>query len=173
MASNTGVGIIGIGNLLASDDGIGIRAVREVSARLTDSRVRVVESERGGMDLLEHLAGLATAVIVDAALTGSRAPGEVTVFSMHSPFAPEACPSLHTIDLPGLLAFGEVMGMPLPHTVRVVTVEAQDIETFRESCTPAVEASLPEVVERILGEIRRAMPDVHLIPGRRETAVVR
>lgn len=159
--------VIGIGNPIASDDGAGVRAVRELKTRLADSRVRVVECERGGLDLLDHLLGLRGALLVDASRTGCRASGAVEVFTLSSPYAPDPSPSLHTIDLAGVLAFGEAMAMPLPREVHVVTVEAEDIETFCESCTPAVAAAIPEAVETLIRLLRRGLPDLKTVSPRR------
>jgi len=156
------VGVIGVGNIFASDDGVGIRALRRFRASVEDERVALIESERGGMDLLDRLEGLDAALIVDAALTELKSPGEVTVFTIPAPFTPGACPSLHTIDLRGLLAFGEAAGMPLPHVVTVLSVEAEDIETFREECTGNVERAIPEVVGILVRELRRILPDLQL-----------
>ena len=162
MPSNARIGLIGIGNTLATDDGAGIQSLGLLRDSLADDRIALVECERGGMALLELLEGFDAAILLDAAQTGYRVPGEVEVFSIRSPFTPGACPSLHTINLRGLLAFGEALGMALPREVTVVSVEARDIETFHEGCTREVEHALREMAEKAHEQIRRVLPDVRL-----------
>jgi hydrogenase maturation protease len=166
------LGVLGIGNTLASDDGVGILAVRGLREFLIDERVVPLECERGGMDLLERLQGFESALIVDAARTGMKSPGEVTLFTFVAPFSGSAGPSLHTIDLAGLLAFGERVGMDLPREVTILAVEAQDFETFHEGCTWMVQRAIPDVVGRLAMEIRRILPDVGLARRRGNEAAI-
>jgi hydrogenase maturation protease len=172
IGADTRVGIIGVGNSYASDDGAGIRALRLFRELVQDARVDLKECERGGMDLLDCLEGLDSAFVLDAALTGVVPPGEIQAHTIPAPFTTGACPSLHTLNLRGLLAFGEATGMSLPRDVTVLSVEAEDIETFREGCTPNVERVLPEVVERLMKEVRRILPDVCVASSRGDAAML-
>jgi Ni,Fe-hydrogenase maturation factor len=99
-------------------------------------------------------------------------PGHISTVAIEPPFTPGLHPSLHTMDLAGLLAFGEALGMRLPCRVRVVTVEAHDLYTFHEACTPPVERAIPAVVDRLLAEIRCDLADLHEITPRNQEAFV-
>ena len=145
--------VIGIGNPIASDDGVGIRAVQDFQNAFADERVTCVVCERGGLELLDLIKGYDAAVIVDAAKTEASAPGEVTTLIVRQPFTPGSHRSLHTMELDSALAFGSLMGMQLPEEVTVLAVEAADIETFHEGCTPEVEAAIPDVVTRLQREV--------------------
>ncbi len=164
------VGVIAVGNIFASDDGVGIQVIRRFGALVSDERLSLGESERGGLDLLDRLEGLASALIVDAGFRGQTRAGEVTSFTYSAPFAPGVCASLHTADLPDLLAFGEAAGMALPEVVTVLSVEAADIETFHEGCTPVVEGAFAGVVDRLVEEVRHLLPDLQFVPCREGAA---
>ena len=150
--------VIGIGNPLASDDGVGIRAIARLRQMISDERISLVESERGGLDLLDLLEGHPTAHIIDAALTGTKPPGTISSFSIRRPFAVEPLPSLHTIGLRTVLAFGTTMGIRLPEEVTVYTVEARDIETFHDGCTPEVEAAIQDLADLLVLELQGILP---------------
>jgi hydrogenase maturation protease len=154
--------VIGIGNPIAGDDGVGIRAVAQLRKTISDERVCIVESERGGLDLLDLLEGHSTAFIIDAALTRAKPPGTISSFGIHRPFVVEPLPSLHTIGLRTVLAFGTAMGIQLPDEVTVYTVEARDIETFREGCTPEVEDAIHDLTDMLLHELRSSLPDLSI-----------
>ena len=145
--------VIGIGNPIASDDGVGIRAVKDFQKTFADERVTCVECERGGLELLDLIRGYDAAVIVDAAKTEASPPGAVTTLVARQPFAPGSHRSLHTMELDSVLAFGSLMGMQLPDEVTVLAVEAADIETFHEGCTPEVESAIPDVVTRLQRQV--------------------
>jgi len=162
-AGTTRVAMIGVGNTLATDDGIGILAVRIIRERFADERLCCLETERGGMDLLDMLTGFDAAVLVDASLSGQGPPGSFHENILRSPFTPATSRSLHTVDLCGLLAFGEAAGLPLPREITILAVEAADIETFGEGCTPEVQRALPRLVERATTLIQGFLPDAGLV----------
>jgi hydrogenase maturation protease len=166
------LGVIGVGNTLVSDDGVGIRVVRTFRGKRVDERVALIESERGGMDLLDRLEGFDYVMIVDAALTGLKAPGEVVVLTIAAPFAVGESRSLHTIDLRGLLAFGEAAGMAMPSEVTVLSIEAGDIETFHEGCTEKVEQAIPGAVAVLEEEVRRILAHPRAVSRCSDSAIV-
>jgi hydrogenase maturation protease len=122
--------------------------------------VACLECERGGLDLLDTLAGFEQAIILDAAQTGSHPPGTILEMTLHAPYLHECSPSLHTIGIGGVLALGETAGVDLPGEVTIYGVEAADIETFGSGCTPAVEASIPRVLTRLRDNLTTLIPDL-------------
>jgi len=48
---------------------------------------------------------------------------------------------------------GRKLGMDMPHEVIIFAIEAKDMETFSEECTPEVEESIPRAVEVVVKEI--------------------
>ena len=152
------VGIIGIGNPLAGDDGVGIESVTLLRHVVTDERVHCMTCERGGLDLLDMMSGHEAVVIVDAAKTGRYPPGAVTSITVRRPFPSTGTLSLHTIDLQALLGFGSMIGMQLPDEVIVYAVETADAESFREGCSPEVRLAIAEVIRHITGQLQRILP---------------
>ncbi|MGA9117585.1 MAG: hydrogenase maturation protease [Bacteroidota bacterium] len=160
--------VLGIGNPLVADDGVGIRVVARLRASLRDQRVGLVESQRGGLELLDHLEGWDRACIVDAAVTGTHPPGEVFRVTMQSPYRPVGFRSLHTLGLDAVLALGSIAGTTLPESVTMYAVEAADIESFGKPCTERVEAAIPVVTSRILSDLLESLPDCDIIHRERD-----
>lgn len=156
--------LVGIGNVLAADDGVGIRILQEFQSRVADERVVCIECERGGLDLLDTLQGFDKGVVIDAARTGHHPCGTVFEFTLRKPFVSDNSPSFHTIGFGGVMALGEAAGMKLPDEITVFGVEAADVETFGSGCTPIVEAAIPDVVARLKSKT------AGLIPGLRFTS---
>jgi len=152
--------IIGVGNLLVADDGVGIRVVRELRRMIDDPRVVCAESERGGLDLLDYLEGMDRGIVVDAAATGVHPPGSITRFTLRQPFIPGGCPSLHALSIDAVLSLGSSAGMPLPDEVILYAVEAADIESFGAGCTGDVEPAIPELVAMVQEDLRTFLPDL-------------
>jgi hydrogenase maturation protease len=141
--------VLGLGNSILGDDGVGIQVAARAREALVGSGVEVDEEHRGGLRLMERLVGYDRAVIVDAIVTGRNPPGTVVRLTtddmptLHSS-------SAHDASLATALRLGEAMGLALPREVRIVAVEAERVLDFSESLTPAVAASVPAAVEAVM-----------------------
>jgi hydrogenase maturation protease len=143
--------ILGLGNPLITDDSIGLRVIEELKSPLADrSDVEVSEDYWGGLRLMERMIGFDRAIVVDAIQTGAP-PGTIHRLT------PDGIPtqrsaSAHDMNLATALEFGRQAGMLLPANegIRLVGIEAEDILTFSEQCTPAVQAAIPRAVEVVL-----------------------
>ena len=143
--------VIGLGNPLVSDDSVGLRVAAELKNLLADRPdVEVGEDYWGGMRLMERMIDFDRAIVVDAICTGA-APG--TIHSLGPDDIPtQKSASAHDVNLPTALEFGRRAGAHLPENcnVRLVGIEAQDILTFSEQCTPDVEAAIPVAVGKVM-----------------------
>jgi hydrogenase maturation protease len=143
--------ILGLGNPLVTDDSIGLRVIEELKPRLADRpEVEVSEDYWGGLRLMERMIGFDRAIVVDAIQTGAP-PGTIHRLT------PDGIPtqrsaSAHDMNLATALEFGRQAGVHLPQNegIRLVGIEAEDILTFNERCTPAVQAAIPRAVEAVL-----------------------
>jgi hydrogenase maturation protease len=132
--------LLGIGNTVLTDDGIGIHAVRLVRQRAENAGVSVKEAEVAGFALLDVLDGYDAVVVVDAVRLADSMPGDVIVVD-----AETMPPSLHLVaghqvDLPTALALGRESGAHMPLRATVVGVQIEDDRTFGMEPTPAVAA---------------------------------
>jgi len=135
--------ILGLGNAILSDDGVGIKVVRHIAKLGAPAGVDLKEAEVAGFALLDLLGGYERAVVVDAIRLRDAQPGEVTVFDADSLEPSLHLVAGHQIDLPAALELGRRLGLPLPESVQIVSVQICDDTTFSEECTPAVTAAIP------------------------------
>jgi hydrogenase maturation protease len=150
--------VVGLGNDLLTDDGVGLYVARHLRSLLDPEQYEVVELSVGGMELVEHLVGYQRAVVIDACRTGRHPAGTLT---RHSPDDFAASPrltSFHTIDFATALELARRLGLDLPETIDLFAVEAEDCETIGEGCTPRVESSIEpaaRAIEQFLQEVRQ------------------
>ena len=135
--------ILGLGNTILSDDGVGIYAVRRVRELVEPSEpIDVEEAELGGFALLDLLEGYRAGVIVDAVEWRSLAPGALRTVDL-AEFMPTArLAAGHQIDLPTALELGKTLGLPMPARVVIVAIQVQDPRLLGEQCTDAVAAAI-------------------------------
>lgn len=145
--------VIGLGNPILSDDGVGIHVVRALGEHLPPE-VDIKEAAVGGMELVEMLLGYERAFIVDAIKTKNGRVGEVYRIGPSEIRPRVQSASLHNISFAEALAFWKsACPTTIPKEIIIYAVEVSDITTFSEKMSPEVERAIPKVVEMIADEI--------------------
>ena len=147
--------VLGMGNTILCDDGIGIYVTQAAAKRCQRDDVDFVETSVGGMRLLDIITGYERIIVVDAIQTTDGKPGDVyrlpandVQTSMHSG-------STHDLSLLGVLNLGRGIGMTLPkdEDFVIIAIEAEEVLTYGEACTSTVDAAIPRAVEAVLAEL--------------------
>ncbi|HXG00429.1 MAG TPA: HyaD/HybD family hydrogenase maturation endopeptidase [Bacteroidota bacterium] len=141
--------ILGVGNLLLGDEGVGVHAARRLAAVPLPSGVEVLDGGTGGFQLLSLFQEYDPIILIDATMDGEP-PG--TVKLLRPKFAGEFPRTLsaHDIGLRDLLETAQLLGS-LP-TLYLITVSIAEIQQMTMELSPPVAASL-KAVERIVMEI--------------------
>lgn len=150
--------ILGLGNPILTDDGVGVCVVREAAARWTHDAgpagesIAFQEACVGGLRLLEVIAGYDRLILVDAIQTADGAAGQVYRLAADDPRASLHAGSTHDLSFRGALAWGRQMGLALPadEAITIIAIEADDVLTFGETLTPATAAAVPVAVAAVL-----------------------
>jgi len=152
------VRIIGLGNSILRDDGVGIYAAREVRRRLADEGhdggVDIVESEVAGFALMELMAGWKQVILIDSIQFDDLKPGTVVRINPDDLHTSLRIRSVHDINLPTALELGRRLGLEMPAELTIFGIQAKDALTFGESLTDAAERGMHEAVDLVLREIR-------------------
>ena len=120
----------------------------------------MVRSFRGGLELLDLVAGFDRAVLVDAIVCDEPVPGRVHELDAAGIAGSARLVGSHEVDLATALELGRRAGLAMPAEVRVIGIEAADVLSFRESLSPAVAAAAAKVARRLHDELsaRREAP---------------
>lgn len=146
--------ILGIGNILLTDEGVGVRVIETLEKRygFSDS-VTLIDGGVMGLNLIGTLVDADHVVMVDA-VRGHGYPG--ALYRLEADEIPEhftAKSSLHEVGFPEILAACRALGK-VPDIV-VVGVEPQDIETPSLDLTPAIQGRMDEITAMVLEELDR------------------
>lgn len=145
--------VLGIGNELARDDGVGVIAARVLQQERLPDGVEVVEGGAGGFDLVFELEGRRRAIIIDAADMGAP-PGTVRGFALDDVETELVTlhASLHQVGLPDVLEIARLVG-PLPD-VWIIGVQPKEVLPGF-GLSPEVGRAIPEIVRKV----REALAD--------------
>lgn len=145
--------VLGMGNPIRGDDGVGIAAMARLKGRIASKAVDIVETSEGGFALLSLISGYESVIIVDAIRTREGVPGDVYRFSREELGCLQTVQVTHNAGVPAVLAWAEEMGIPLPGWMIVYAIEIEDGDTFCEGLSRQVEESIPRVVALIEQDI--------------------
>lgn len=149
--SMSGCVIIGIGNPIKSDDGVGVEAVRYLEGRLPGD-VELVEGSVYCADLFGFLEGRSKAIFIDAIDTGEE-PGAIFRFSPDQVrHRKSGIPmSVHDFGPYELIATARLMGQ-CPEDIIFITVQVKSVE-LGEELSEEVRAAIPRIHELVLEEL--------------------
>jgi hydrogenase maturation protease len=144
--------VLGLGNLVMSDDGAGVRVVQHLSNwyRFPEGVV-LLDGGTLGLDILPRLEGIDRLLVVDAVDNG-KAPGElIRLAGDEVPVALATKLSPHQMGLKDLLAVADLQGI-LPPEIVLAGVQPGNIEMSME-LSDEVEASITGLAELVLSEL--------------------
>jgi hydrogenase maturation protease len=147
-AAESGTLVLGLGNDILSDDGVGLRATRRV-VELVGDLAEVAEASIATIDLLALISGYDRVIIIDAFLSPDLPPGtpvRATPDDLPQGFGYR---SFHTLTFREVLDMGRWLGIPLPEKVVIHGLAVNETTTFGEEFSPQVEEAWEPWAEQI------------------------
>jgi len=154
--------VLGVGNILLKDEGVGVRVVERLKASYAfQPDIEILDGATAGLDLLPFIEGLDHLIVVDTVKT-SEPPGSLFRFTpadinIKVPYKT----SLHQIGMVEVFAIAEALGKKIGSVV-IIGIQPEDMSSLGLELTPTVEARVPEVIALVLKELDaigvKAMP---------------
>ncbi|MBN2446322.1 MAG: HyaD/HybD family hydrogenase maturation endopeptidase [Phycisphaerae bacterium] len=143
--------VLGLGNILMRDEGIGVRVIEALQGRQLPPGVELFDGATAGPDLLDVLAGRRQVIVIDA-LDGDYEPGTVLLLNASDLAAqPRQCVSLHEIGLFETLAMTRMLGES-PRGVVIIGVKPFDVSCGL-ALSPGLTHLLPRIIDVVLAEL--------------------
>ena len=138
--------ILGVGNLLLKDEGVGIHVIRALENEELPPNVSLMDGGTGGLHLIAWIQDYDRIIMVDATLDDNP-PG--TIRLIRPRYATDFPPlmSAHEIGLRDMIEAMILTGK-LPD-IQLIVISAADISDVGMELTPVVAAAVPKVVELI------------------------
>lgn len=144
--------IVGLGNPILGDDGVGWMVAEDVRRHLPEGvPVDVLCLSLGGLSLMEHLIGYDQVILVDAFSTDAPV-GSISVLKLSQlpNYSAFHITSVHDTSLQKAMELGREMGAHLPEEVIVVGIATDHIHEFSEDLSSPVARVVPCVVNIVL-----------------------
>ena len=181
--------IIGLGNPILGDDGIGWRVANLLESWLASRSglektselpeklpVEIDTLATGGLALMERMLGYENVILVDALSTGQRRTGSVSVFPLEDlpKQAAGHLASAHDTSLQNALDMAAALGAKRPRQILIVAIESENVFEFSEELSPPAAAAVSlaagkvlELLSAIQGSFKGGESEISLSAGNR------
>jgi hydrogenase maturation protease len=145
--------ILGIGNILLRDEGVGVRVIERMQKIRLPDDVELIDGGTAGADLMDVLAERKKVIVIDAVQADCE-PGTILRFTADDLTGPDGVGmSLHELGLGEALKMTKQLGCA-PENVVVFGIKPKDISCGLE-LSEQISASVPQVIELVLAEIAK------------------
>jgi len=163
--------IIGLGNPILGDDGIGWVVAEDIQKIIEESPGQFKGEHDfmflslGGLSLMEMMVDYSNVLVIDSIHTGTHPNG--TIFSLPLSRLPNLSSghstAVHDTSLTNALEVGKLMDFVLPDEVWIVAIETDEIYTFSEEISDTVSKSIPKTLDIIQKMLVNNLQDEKII----------
>ncbi|MBS3909962.1 MAG: hydrogenase maturation protease [Actinobacteria bacterium] len=145
--------VLGVGNTLMGDDGVGVAVARGLVAELEDSPVSVVLGETAGMGLMRHFRESDVVIVIDAVAAEAEAGSIFRFNADEADIVHLRSNNIHGMGVPHLISNARLVGAD-PEVI-VFGVQVGDVRPRDEVLTEPVAAAVPRVRALVIDELVR------------------
>ena len=139
--------VLGLGNDLCGDDGVGIAAANRLKTEVSHF-VDIATSSESGLALLDYLLGYSRVIIIDAIQTSQNEPGTVTELTLDD-LRQVINPSPHYTGLPEMQKLSQELHFDFPSEIKIFAIEISEKYEINESLSQQVSAAIDNVLSKI------------------------
>ncbi|MBN1412949.1 MAG: hydrogenase maturation protease [Spirochaetales bacterium] len=150
--------VLGIGNELRGDDGIGLYLVREMEKVFPAGYGRFREAGAWGMDLVHEVAEYENVFLIDGIEAEDQPIGTLFEWDANTITESTSVPSLHShgLSLPGIINLGLKLGLKMPDQFRVFAVAIPFCRDFTQGLSRRLKNRFHELAARLKSRIEEA-----------------
>jgi hydrogenase maturation protease len=165
--------VLGLGNPVLGDDAVGLHVAAEVERLQRENPVdgvTVLTSTRAGFELIDLLAGFTHAVVVDCLEVPDPTPGRVRRLNLTDVRGSARLVGAHEIGLADAFEFARMLGIEMPRTVEILTVDGGNTHTLSEEMTQPVIAAVATLARAVHARVGEWVRGFHPTAGAGEVA---
>lgn len=140
--------VLGLGNTLLTDDGVGIYIAREIKKNCKD--VEILEAAAAGFRIVDEIIGFKKLIIIDSIITGNKPHGFCHRFSFEEFNKTLHFTSPHDISLFEAFEIMKKYNAVLPEEIDIYAIEVKDTQTLSEKCSKPIESKIKDISSYII-----------------------
>lgn len=146
--------ILGIGNDILADDGIGPKLCDYLKDELTDGNFRFEKLNVGGMEVLEFIQDYKQVIFIDAIKTLNGKIGEVYYFTPGNFKETLHLSNLHDVNFITALELGNKLGFQVPEEMHIIAIEIKEDMVFSEDFSEELSCKYWDIKQKVTNIIK-------------------
>jgi hydrogenase maturation protease len=144
--------VLGVGNVIRGDDGIGIRLARRLK-RILPSHFVIRELDTISLDLLELISGYSKVIFIDAIQTTCGIPGYIHHLSLQDLKYSSKLSSSHSINFRQIIELEKRLSGERGPQIEILAVESKRLNDFSERLSPELEEKFEKIIATVKSKI--------------------
>ncbi len=155
MATDQSLLILGIGNSILSDDGIGIRLIEDLQKEFKHPMVHFKTACTGGLEIVEMMQNYNDVYILDAIKTPNGQPGNIYYYSVDDFKETLHISNFHDISFLIALQFMRRSGLKVPDNIRIIAIEVVEDSYFSENFSSEIQKQYKNIGNKVRSYFRK------------------
>lgn len=145
--------VLGIGNDILTDDGIGPRLVSELRNEMDSNLLDFMTMASGGLEILEIIKDYKQVIIVDAIKTEGGVPGDIYYLTPSNFKETLHISSFHDVSFLTSLKLADKLDMAVPEQIDIIAIEILEDLTFSSAFSKPIADLYSSIYEKVKGKI--------------------
>lgn len=155
--------LLGLGNEIRGDDGIGIVVTRKIRENLQNSDfIDIKDTEEMGLSLLDFISGYEELILIDSVQTKKVLPGTIHELDEKDLKSLRGLPP-HFVGISETIAIGKTLGIKIPSKIKIFAIEVKDPYTITTTITNDLSKKVPYIVTKISQYIQHIIKNYEAI----------
>jgi hydrogenase maturation protease len=155
MSSDPEILILGIGNEILTDDGIGVKIVKLLEKNFNNVSINYETIWVGGLDLIEVFDGYKIIIIIDAIKTGEKEPGFIWDLTPENFRDTLHLSNIHDLTFIEAINAGRKLGYKIPESIHVLAIEILEDTVFSKEFSSEIQHCYDRILESIVNKIKK------------------
>jgi hydrogenase maturation protease len=147
--------ILGIGNDILTDDGIGPKIVKKLQNDIGKDQLSFMTAATGGLEILELIRDYKKVIIIDAIKTKDGIPGTIYYLTPSSFKETLHISSFHDVSFLTALKLADKLSMPIPDQIDIIAIEIIEDLTFSTEFSKPIADKFEEIYKEVLESVHR------------------
>ena len=141
--------ILGMGNDILTDDGIGIKITKVLEKEFPNSGFVYDTLSLGGLEIIEYIKDFKSVIIIDAIKTMNGVPGTVYHFVPEDFKETLHLSNIHDISFLTSLRLAKDLEIKTPDDIHIIAIEILEDMVFSDNFTPQIQEKYPEILREV------------------------
>lgn len=139
--------VVGLGNPILSDDGIGTIIVNDLRKKLDHTLFDFATENISSLEIINLIQGYENLIVIDGKMTSNGIPGDITIFSVTDYYGLSHLDNYHDVSFRDMIKLGKSLNLEIPERIQIIAVEIAEDKLFSKNLSPVLRSKYNEILQ--------------------------